>query len=45
MNLQLGINMGFAINKYVEPEEWTRICTADTDTSDCLIKPSAISFV
>lgn len=25
MNLKLGINLGFAINKYVEPEEWTRI--------------------
>ncbi|THF77828.1 sugar phosphate isomerase/epimerase [Cohnella fermenti] len=25
MNLKLGINMGFASNKYVEPEVWTRI--------------------
>ncbi len=25
MNLTLGINLGFAINKYTEPEEWTRI--------------------
>ena len=25
MNLQLGINLGFATNKYAEPEEWTRI--------------------
>jgi len=25
MNLKLGINLGFAINKYIEPEEWTRI--------------------
>lgn len=25
MNLKLGINLGFAVNKYVEPEEWTRI--------------------
>lgn len=25
MNLKLGINCGFAINKYLEPEEWTRI--------------------
>lgn len=25
MKLKLGINCGFATNKYVEPEEWTRI--------------------
>jgi len=25
MKLELGINCGFAVNKYVEPEEWTRI--------------------
>lgn len=25
LNLKLGINMGFASNKYVEPEVWTRI--------------------
>ncbi len=25
MNLKLGINLGFAINKYIEPEEWSRI--------------------
>lgn len=25
MNLKLGINCGFAVNRYVEPEEWTRI--------------------
>lgn len=25
MDLKLGINCGFAINKYLEPEEWTRI--------------------
>lgn len=25
MKLKLGINLGFAINKYTEPEEWTRI--------------------
>ncbi|MGE5558446.1 MAG: sugar phosphate isomerase/epimerase family protein [Bacillota bacterium] len=25
MNVELGINLGFAINKYLEPEEWTRI--------------------
>ena len=25
MNLKLGINLGFAVNKYVEPEEWARI--------------------
>lgn len=25
MNLELGINLGFAINKYMEPEEWARI--------------------
>ncbi len=24
MNLELGINLGFAINKYIEPEEWAR---------------------
>jgi len=25
MELKLGINCGFAINRYIEPEEWTRI--------------------
>jgi D-erythrulose 1-phosphate 3-epimerase len=25
MKLKLGINCGFAINRYIEPEEWTRI--------------------
>lgn len=25
MNLKLGINLGFAVNKYCEPEEWTYI--------------------
>jgi len=25
VNLELGINLGFAINKYIEPEEWARI--------------------
>ena len=25
MDLKLGINLGFAVNKYIEPEEWTRI--------------------
>lgn len=25
MDLKLGTNLGFAINKYIEPEEWTRI--------------------
>jgi len=25
MNLRLGINLGFAINKYIEPEVWSRI--------------------
>lgn len=25
MDLKLGINLGFAINKYIEPEEWPRI--------------------
>jgi D-erythrulose 1-phosphate 3-epimerase len=25
MNLKLGINLGFAINKYIEPEVWARI--------------------
>ncbi|WP_139997877.1 sugar phosphate isomerase/epimerase family protein [Paenibacillus paridis] len=28
-NLKLGINLGFAINKYVEPEVWTRIVAED----------------
>ncbi|WP_138755526.1 sugar phosphate isomerase/epimerase family protein [Paenibacillus sinopodophylli] len=28
-NLNLGINLGFAINKYVEPEVWTRIVAED----------------
>lgn len=25
MKLKLGINCGFAVNRYIEPEEWTRI--------------------
>ena len=25
MKLRLGINCGFAINRYIEPEEWTKI--------------------
>jgi D-erythrulose 1-phosphate 3-epimerase len=29
MNLKLGINLGFAVNKYPEPEEWTRIVSED----------------
>jgi len=29
MNLELGINLGFAINKYIEPEEWARIVGED----------------
>lgn len=29
MNLKLGINLGFAINRYMEPEEWTRIVSED----------------
>ncbi|QJD86804.1 sugar phosphate isomerase/epimerase family protein [Cohnella herbarum] len=28
-HLKLGINLGFAINKYVEPEVWTRIVAED----------------
>ncbi|BBH22138.1 aminotransferase [Paenibacillus baekrokdamisoli] len=28
-NLKLGINLGFAINKYVEPEVWARIVAED----------------
>jgi len=29
VNLELGINLGFAINKYIEPEEWARIVGED----------------
>lgn len=29
MKLRLGINLGFAINKYIEPKEWTRIVAED----------------
>ena len=29
MSYRLGINLGFAINKYCEPEEWTRIVAED----------------
>lgn len=29
MNLKIGINLGFAINKYPEPEEWTRIVSEE----------------
>ena len=28
---KLGINLGFAINKYIEPEEWCRIVAKDLD--------------
>ena len=26
MSYRLGINTGFAVNRFSEPEEWTRIC-------------------
>jgi sugar phosphate isomerase/epimerase len=29
MGYRLGINLGFAINKYIEPEEWARIVGRD----------------
>lgn len=29
MDLKLGINLGFAINRYCEPEEWTRIVATE----------------
>jgi sugar phosphate isomerase/epimerase len=29
MNYRLGINLGFAINRYVEPEEWARIVSVE----------------
>lgn len=29
MNLRLGINLGFAINKYIEPRVWSRIVAED----------------
>lgn len=29
MNLRLGINMGFAINKYIEPRVWAKIVAED----------------
>ena len=29
MKLKLGTNLGFAINKYIEPEVWTRIVSED----------------
>lgn len=29
MGFRLGINLGFAINKYIEPEIWTRIVSRD----------------
>ena len=29
MQLDLGINLGFAINRYIEPEVWTRIVALD----------------
>ncbi len=31
MGYRLGINLGFAINKYIEPEEWTRIVSQDLE--------------
>ncbi len=30
-NYRLGINLGFAINKYIEPSEWSRIVSEDLD--------------
>ena len=29
MSYRLGINLGFAINKYIEPEVWTRVVSKD----------------
>jgi len=29
MNYRLGINLGFAINRYIEPEVWTKIVSED----------------
>ena len=26
MSIRLGLNLGFAVNRFSEPEEWTRIC-------------------
>ena len=26
MSYRLGVNTGFAVNRFSEPEEWTRIC-------------------
>ena len=33
MKLQLGTNLGFAINKYLEPHAWTRIVAKDMGLS------------
>ena len=33
MSYRLGINLGFAINKYIEPEVWTRVVRKDLDLS------------
>ena len=29
MSYRLGINLGFAVNRFTEPEIWTRICGVD----------------
>ena len=29
MSYRLGINTGFAVNRFSEPEEWTRICAEE----------------
>src|SRR5690242_19913860 len=31
MDLKLGINLGFAINRYIEPEVWAKIVREDLD--------------
>ena len=34
MKIKLGTNLGFAINKYIEPEEWSRIVKEELKLSD-----------
>lgn len=31
MSYRLGMNLGFAVNKYIEPEVWSRIVAEDLE--------------
>ena len=45
MNLKLGINCGFAINRYIEPEEWTRIVGIELGLKTITIEIERLSYL